>query len=195
MKTKKKIFFVIPTLSAGGAERVISFVAQELDREKFDVTLIIIGFEKDNKYDVSSIPVVYLNKSRVLKGAFPLLIMFQKEKPKMVVSTISNLNVIMGLISVFFSNVIFIGRHTFIIKNPSKNIETKKTNRSKIKSTFNYWNYGNKNLDYFICQSADMKQSIIDVYGIDSKKISIINNPVTQTEIIKNNSSQGAVKK
>jgi len=103
MKDKIKLMFVLPTLSAGGAERVISFVSQNLDKERFNSTLVVVGFKKDNKYEVSGIPVIYLNKTRVLKGIFALIKLISKHKPQIVVSSISNLNVIMGLISIFFS--------------------------------------------------------------------------------------------
>ena len=35
----KKVLFVLPSLAAGGAERVISFVAQNIDPVKFMVTV------------------------------------------------------------------------------------------------------------------------------------------------------------
>ena len=47
-KEKVKVYFILPTLFAGGAERIISFVSQQMDKTKFNVTLIIIGYEKDD---------------------------------------------------------------------------------------------------------------------------------------------------
>lgn len=185
MVNKIKILFALPKLTAGGAERVISFVAQNLDKEIFDVTLVIVGFEKDNKYNVSGVSTIYLNKSRVLKSVFSLINTISKLKPQIVVSSITDLNVMMGLISVFFSNTIFIGRHTFIIKTKTSADKSKNENKSLIKSIFNYGDYGYKRLDYFICQSTDMKQSIINAYGIDQKKIKVINNPITRETILK----------
>ena len=55
MDNKIKVFFFIPTLVAGGAERVMSFVAQNIDKNKFDVTLIVIGFKKNAKYELLSL--------------------------------------------------------------------------------------------------------------------------------------------
>ena len=63
---KKKIIFILPSLVPGGAERVISFVSQNIDKDKFDPILLIAGYEKDTAYDVSHVKVVYLNKSRIL---------------------------------------------------------------------------------------------------------------------------------
>ena len=52
-----KIFFILPSLKAGGAERVISFVSQNIDKDKFKPYLLVAGFEKDSVYDVSNIEV------------------------------------------------------------------------------------------------------------------------------------------
>ena len=45
--SKIKILFILPSLSAGGAERVISFVSQNIDPDKFHPVLLVAGFEKD----------------------------------------------------------------------------------------------------------------------------------------------------
>jgi len=114
MNKKIKVFFVVPTLFAGGAERVMSFVSQNLDKKKFDVTLVVIGFEKDSKYDVSEVSVIYLNKPRVLFGIKKIFNLLVKYKPQVVVSSISHLNIVMGLISKLFPKIVFIGRHATI---------------------------------------------------------------------------------
>ena len=107
MENKVKVFFVLPTLFAGGAERVITFVAKNLDKTKFDITLVVIGFEKDKKYDVSGISVIYLDKPRVLSGVKGIVKLLAKHKPNVVVSSISHLNIIMGLISKLFPKIKF----------------------------------------------------------------------------------------
>jgi glycosyltransferase involved in cell wall biosynthesis len=195
MSKKIKIFFVLPTLYAGGAERVISFVSQNLDKKKFDTKLIVIGFEKDSKYDVSGIPVVFLNKKRVLNGAFALLRLISKEKPQIVVSSISHLNAIMGLISLVVTKTKFIGRHASIIATAESTYQRKPKRSFPLTSVFDYYTYGTKKLDHYICQSTDMKENVMKVYGIDSEKITIINNPVTQIDTIKEKRLSGDVKK
>ena len=68
MVKRKKIFFIIPSLRAGGAERIMSFIAQHLDCSKFEVKLIVLGFEKDSVYLLKNIDLVYFNKNRLLKS-------------------------------------------------------------------------------------------------------------------------------
>ncbi|HLF51302.1 MAG TPA: hypothetical protein VI621_03315, partial [Flavobacterium sp.] len=93
--TKKKIIFILPSLRAGGAERVISFVAKQLNSDIFDAKLIVIGFQKEAVYDVELLNVQYLNKSRLLTSVATLFRVIVKEKPSIVVSSIGHVNIMM----------------------------------------------------------------------------------------------------
>jgi glycosyltransferase involved in cell wall biosynthesis len=189
MDSKINILIVIPKLSAGGAERVLSFLAQNLNRNHFKVTLLIVGFEKDNKYDVSGTNTIYLNKNRVRHAVYSIIKAIKKVKPKIVLSSISDLNIVMGYTSMIFSSIKFVGRHTFIISdNDTSNKQTKN-------SKFDYRIFGLKKLDYFICQSFDMKQSIIKHYGLDVNKLKIINNPITNLQNTKKNNNYSKTRK
>lgn len=192
---RDKIFFVLPTLFAGGAERVMSFVSQNLNKEKFDVTLIVIGHEKEKKFEVTDIPVIFLNKSRVLNGAFAISRIIAKQKPRVVVSCIAHLNIMMGLISVFVPQPIYVGRQAGVPGALANYNRTKKKKKSLIEFIFDYPTFGIKKLNYFICQSEDMKEKLMDVYTIDGKYIRIINNPITQTDVFKTSYSSNIVKK
>ena len=110
MLSKKKILFILPSLRAGGAERVISFIAKQLNPDVFDVKLIVIGFKKDAVYDVESLEVQYLNKTRLLASIGALFRNIIKEKPAIVVSSIGHVNIMMGIFSLFFFKTKFIGR-------------------------------------------------------------------------------------
>lgn len=187
MDKKIKVFFVLPTLFAGGAERVITFVAKNLDKNKFDVTLVVIGYEKDTKYDVSGLSVIYLDKPRVLSGTKELIWLLAKHKPQVVVSSISHLNIIMGLISKLFPKIKFIGRHATITNVAKKYKKPRK--KSLISSLIKFDHIGIKSLDYIICQSSDMKNDFLNIYNIDESRVKIIHNPVTQVNILKQKSS------
>lgn len=188
MNTKTNILVAIPKLTAGGAERVLSFIAQNLDRNKFNVTFLIVGYEKDNKYEVKNTDTIYLNKDRVRHGVFAIIKTIRKVKPRIVLSSISDLNILMGYVSFLFPATTFVGRHTFIIGDNHK-VSIQK------KSKFDLKLFGLNKLEYFICQSNDMKLSIIKYYGLDSEKLKVINNPVTNLSHIKNEQSQSEVKR
>ena len=190
---KIKIFFILPTLFAGGAERVISFVAQNLDKSKFEVTLIVIGFKKDSKFEVKGISSIYLNKKRVLASFFSIIKLLIKQKPQVVVSSISHLNAMMGLISMFFPKISFIGRHS-TITNVAKKYKTRKR-KQRIYSFFNLGSFGLRKLDYLICQSLDMKSDFLSNHEFDENKVKIIHNPITYSGSIKEAHQKNEIKK
>ena len=194
MNSKIKVFFIIPTLFAGGAERVMSFVSQNLNKDKFDVTLIIIGFEKDSKYKITEIPVIFLNKTRVLNSFFALTKILRKHKPKVVVSAISHLNVFMGFISLLFPKMKFIGRHTIVtIADQKFKKEYKK--QTLVKRLGKPVGFGLNFLDVILCQSTDMYNDMKNK-NVPEHKLKIVNNPITDNFKLKSkNVEKGDVTK
>ena len=174
---KVKVLFIIPTLFAGGAERVMSFVSQNIDKNKFDSTLVVIGYEKDNKYEIEGISVRYLNKDRVMSAVVPLIKLFKKEKPQIIMSAISHLNITIGLISVLFPRVKFIGRHTIVSQDTVK-LKVEK-NVSAKRKVIKYLHFAYKLLDVILCQSRDMYNDMKEKYNIPEEKLRTINNPIT----------------
>src|SRR5690606_9690516 len=122
---KKKIVFVLPSLVSGGAERVISFVAQNIDKEKFEPVLLIAGYAKEKAYDVSNVKTTYLNKTRILFTIPSFIVFLTKNKPDIVLSTMSHVNTVMGLLSLFFPKTKFIGREANVL-SIKKHFGTKK---------------------------------------------------------------------
>ena len=108
--SKIKIIFVLPSLKAGGAERVISFIASNLNKQKFESTLMVIGKSEDAVYETEGIEVHFLGKRRVM-NAVPLLFKYLFiKRPQIVMGSISHVNRLLGLLSFFFSNIKFAGR-------------------------------------------------------------------------------------
>lgn len=169
-----KICFILPSLQAGGAERVLSFLANNLS-DNFITTLIIIGFEKDNVYDVSSTKVIYLNKPRLMKSIPALIFKLRAIKPDIVFSSIGHVNLVMALFSFFFFKSKFIGREASVI-SARKKLEKNKSKMPNFIVSFLY-----QNLDYIVCQSKDMLDDFIKLHGISNDKISVISNPMRDT--------------
>ena len=180
MTKKIKIVFVIPSLVPGGAERVMSFIPQNIDKKKFHSKLLIIGYSKDAAYDIKGIEVNYLNKSRVLYAIPSIIIYLIKNKPDIVFSSISHLNVVMALISFLFRKTKFIGREATI-----------SSEYNKVKKRFDIHNFLHDNLynklDMIVCQSIDMSKHIIQRYQIPKAKTIIINNPISNDSSPLNN--------
>jgi len=174
MNKKIKITFILPSLAAGGAERILSFIAQHLDTNKFDSTLLVIGYKKDTVYNLEDLNIIYLNKSRILKGTSNLFRYFKKAKPDIVVSSIVHLNTLIALISIFFPKIRFVSREANVLSVLEKHNPLKKSIFPKFLISYAY-----KLVDRLICQSKDMQNDMISNYGVPINKTVLINNPIT----------------
>ncbi|WP_396590104.1 glycosyltransferase [Allomuricauda sp. R78024] len=170
---KIEITFVLPSLSAGGAERIMSFIAQNINPEKFNSTLLIAGYEKDSAYTVEGIKVVYLNSARVRYSIRAIYSYLKKNKPTIVVSSIAHLNTSIALISIFFPKIKFIGREANVLSV----IKQFKKGNDWFQSFLLKISY--RLFDAIICQSKDMMNDMLTNYGIPESKLILINNPIT----------------
>lgn len=184
-----KILFIIPTLMAGGAERIMTFLSKNLDDIVFDSTLIVIGSQQGVSYDIKNMKIKFLNENRVSYAIPNLIRCIYNEKPHIVMGTVSHLNLVIGLISYLFPKIIFLGRQAAISKISTLHHEGRK----------NYvfdmlLNNSLRKLDYVICQSKDMFDECREGFNIKENKLKIIRNPITDNfkinkiiEIKKNN--------
>jgi len=190
MKTSKiNITFVLPTLKPHGAEKIMSFIAQNLDNNKFNSTLLIIGYEKDAGYKIKGIKLKFLNKFRVLVAVPSLFFYLIKNKPTVVMSSISHLNLVMAFLSIFFKRIKFVGREASVCSVMGLYTEKQIGIYDKlIKIGYNW-------LDAIVCQSQDMVDDLVQNIRINSQKLILINNPITQNNVVKSLNSTNGVKK
>ncbi|MDO5980479.1 glycosyltransferase [Flavivirga spongiicola] len=181
MDKKKKIVFVVPEITAGGAERVMTFLAQNLSKSHFDVSLWAAGYEKNTVYNIDGINVKYFNRPRVLTATPSFFFALLKNRPNIVVSSISHLNTVMGLLSIFFPKTKFIGREANVLSVQAKFYKKRTGILGKIPLT----KIGYKFLDIILCQSKDMYNDMKANQDIPPNKMRIINNPITDAFILK----------
>ena len=98
-----------------------------------------------------------------------------KTSPNIVISSISHLNIAMGLLSVFFPKTKFIGREANVLSIKKQFGKKKKSIIGEISSS----KIGYRCLDIILCQSKDMFNDMKLNYNIPSDKMRIINNPIT----------------
>ncbi|MAU72705.1 MAG: glycosyl transferase [Pseudozobellia sp.] len=173
-----KVVFAIPSLRAGGAEKVMSFLAQNLDTNKFESHLLVIESQKASAYEIEGIKLTYLNKPNV-RSAIPDIYNFiKKEKPEIVMSAIAHLNTMMAFLSPFFPKTRFIGRETTV----SSENNFGKSTPLLLKPLFKL---KPKLLDCIVCQSNDMRDDLLNNYNYPKEKLVTINNPVTKSFVLK----------
>lgn len=188
-KPRIKILFILPSLKAGGAERVISFVSQNLDKTKFECVLVILGDKKSAIYNVEGIDVHFLNRPRLLKSIKPLFRIIAAQNPDIVLGSIAHVNRILTLFRVYFKDTHFVGREASL-----NGIISKYTVHKGFKYHRLYKNY-HKNLDLIICQSHEMAENVKKRFKISSDRINVINNPISsdlplRTNPINNNETK-----
>jgi glycosyltransferase involved in cell wall biosynthesis len=174
--TKTKILFVLPSLKAGGAERVVSFLAKNLDPNVFEIKIAVVGFKKDSVYNIDNLDVTFFNQNRLFNGVYPLYKLIKNKKPDLVFGTIRHVNILLGFYNLIFRNVRFIVREASVMttmlkfSNPKQQIPN-----FLLKFLYN-------KLDAIVCQSNDIKKDLKHELGIKESKLITINNPITQIE-------------
>jgi glycosyltransferase involved in cell wall biosynthesis len=186
---KLDIVFVLPSLAAGGAERVMSLVANTINKNDFNTTLVVIGYEKDKAYNVDGLNIVYLNKPRVSAGVVKLFKFLYKTKPNVVLSCMSHLNTALAILLLYFPKTVLICREANIKKITALYNKTEEQFYERILKKI-----ANKRTNAIICQSKDMAEELISECKMLKSKITIINNPISDEFKLSSNRRQNDVK-
>lgn len=164
---KITIIFILPDLEMGGAERIVTTIANHLPREKFEPKIMLLrkegGYLQLVKNDVE---IIDLKIQRIRNALFPILKQIRKRKPDIVFSGFGEVNAYLSLFIRLFPNTKFIARET--------NVVSKHITRREIKFFYKFYN----NYKKIICQSDDMKIDLLENFNINDSKIIKINNPV-----------------
>ena len=174
----KKIFLIIPNLHRGGAEKFMTFLANNLDKNKFDVSLVLL--EKKGSYlkELSdNVKIIDIGTKKVSKSFFSIIRLLNKEKPDIVFSTLGHLNLLMMMIKPFVNKKIkFIAREASIPSIYNKN--DKKVFNLLYKILY-------PKFDKIVCQSNFMLKDLKINYQISPDKMVVIHNPVDIDKITK----------
>jgi len=179
---RKRLLFVISSLEGGGAERVIVNLINHLDRNKYDVLIVIFEKILDLKNDLNvPIKIVCLNKKSrwdFLKIIIKLRKVINNYKPHCVISFLQYTNIVTVL-----SNLFQRRNYTLIISErnyPRKYLASARfRNLRRWLMSFTY-----KKADKIIAVSKAIKRVLEEDFDIQSEKIKVVYNPVSIKEII-----------
>jgi glycosyltransferase involved in cell wall biosynthesis len=171
---RKHVLFLIPTLTGGGAERVIVTLLNHLDRANFRLTIGVV--DKRDAAFLDELPAdvrfLDLQASRV-RFALPKLIhLIWRLKPDVVFSTLGHLNLALaGVHPILPKKTRYIARETSVV---SEALQDHSAPKAWI------WGYRHffRNLDQIVCQSLDMRDDLAANFSIPVSKLTVINNPV-----------------
>lgn len=164
---KKSILFILPDLNAGGAERIVTTIANHLPKEKFLPSILLL--RKEGLYlDFlqKDVEIIDIKTPRIRHSLKPILQQIRKRKPDIVFSGFGEVNAYLSLFIKLFPKTKFIARET--------NVVSKHVTRREIRFFYKFYN----NYHKIICQSDDMKNDLVENFKIKKEKLIKINNPV-----------------
>ncbi len=171
---RKHVLFLIPTLTGGGAERVIVTLLHHLDRANFRLTIGVV--DKRDAAFLDELPAdvrfLDLQASRVRYALPKLIHLIWRLKPDVVFSTLGHLNLALaGIHPVLPKKTRYIARETSVVSKALQDLSAPKA-----------WMWGYRhffrNLDQIVCQSLDMRDDLAANFSIPVSKLTVINNPV-----------------
>lgn len=171
---KQRALFIIPTLSGGGAERVVVTLLQHLDRARFELTLAVVdtrdaAFRGEVPADVT---FVDLGCTRVLHALPKVLQLLWRTRPDTVLSTLGHLNLALAMLRPLLpGSTRYLARETTVLSYGLA--EYARPQRWA-------WAYRRfyRRFDRVICQSVAMRDDLVTHFGVPAGRATVINNPL-----------------
>lgn len=176
----KDILFLLQNLNGGGAERVVVNLLNNLEKKKYNKTLLLL----ENKGQLIS-NLKYLDKKVVYKDLlknrnlnflinfFKSLLYIFKNKQDIIFTQYHPGKILSFFIPILSRKVKYIYRETNLPQDITK---ISKTN-IRILDKF-FYRYGIKNYTIIVVQSMDMRDKLLNLVPNISEKIVLINNPL-----------------
>ncbi|MGO4708715.1 glycosyltransferase [Chryseobacterium sp. 2TAF14] len=167
MNKKISVMFILPDLETGGAERIVTTIANHLSRDRFEPKILLLrkqgGYLNFLKKDVE---IIDIDTERIRHSLKPILREIYRRKPDIVFSGFGEVNAYLSLFIKLFPKIKFIARET--------NVVSEHVTRKEIKFFYNFYN----NYQQIIAQSDDMMNDLVNNFNIKKQKVIKINNPV-----------------
>ena len=178
----RTILFLIPTLTGGGAERVIVTLLTHLDRSRFKPILAVVdlrgaAFRDDIPPDVE---LVDLQASRVLNALPSIVGLIWRRRPDVVLSTLGHLNLALSMVRPLFPRGLrTVARESSVV---SENLVSSRFPRIWSMLYRRFY----KKHDLVVCQSQHMHDDLTRSFGFPARRSVIIHNPVDMEKIRSN---------
>lgn len=183
---KIKIAFVLSTLTGGGAERVTLNIINSLDKDKFDVHLILLqNYGEYLKQVPSDIQLTILNAKKTLLSFFKLHKFLKILNADVVYATLFHTN-----IALYISTIGLKRKPKIVLRNPTspkRILEEKQI--SKLHVILLKWVYNN--VDLVVAQTPEMKDEIKQYFHVVKTPVQFFMNPLNEKQI--NQSIENAI--
>jgi len=177
--SKTKLLYILPSLDAGGAQKVSIHLLKHLDRTKFSIELLLLlggDWEFSNQLP-ADITVIQKSHKRLATSLPSIFSIVRRRQPNIVFSTLGPLNILIALIIPFLpKRTKFIARESSILSSRNHDERYPALLNALYKALYN-------NFDMIVCQSNYMMSDLERNYRVERKKLTVINNPVNTSEI------------
>lgn len=175
---RTKVLFFIPNLYGGGAERVSVNIIKQLDRDHFDVSLLVLSSEH-SVYDIESMNVnlIELNASKTIYSVFKLRTAIKKMAPDIIFCSLFR-----GHIALYLALYGLACKAKLILRSPNspklllENNQLSLMYRLFIKKAYT-------KADLVIAQTPEMREEIIQHHQIKQEKVHFFLNPIDTMDI------------
>ncbi|MCI5059448.1 MAG: glycosyltransferase [Alphaproteobacteria bacterium] len=173
-----KVLFVLPALEAGGAERVLITLMNNIDREKYEPVFLSVRGEGTLQYLIDpAIPFHSLGQKLSCSSVSTLFRKVKEIGPDVVVSTMAHMNFALLSLKRFFPQTRFIVREAI---TPSFLLQKYKLRGAGIKALY-------KNLypraDLVLSPSQIIFDEFTHDLGMSSSNFQLLRNPVDEEKI------------
>lgn len=177
-----KIALYIPSMSGGGAERVMLALANGLVEKDIQVDLLLNKVDGPYlKYASRKVNIVNLNTSRVLNSILPLSKYLRREKPDVILSAMNYVNIVAVMAQLIS------GSNTKVVLSEHGNLTESKKNLGRIKglviTSLMKWAYRKSHA--IVAVSDGVADALSNELKISRNKITTIYNPIFSQDIVK----------
>lgn len=177
---KKKVFFILSSLRAGGAERVYWLICQHFNPQNYEICLVILNTrDRFLSIDLENVRVIDLNTIKASLSFFNLYRIIKKEKPDAIFTAGGQIDIVVSLLSYFVNVPLLIARSTSIPGERIKYANSKAKLVGELSRRLSLYSRFNN----IICQTQEMKEAWIENKKAPNQKLVVIPNPVNYSSI------------
>ena len=182
---RKRILFLLPSLTGGGAERVFTTLLRHLDRTRFEPHLALLQAQGAYMDDIpKDVPIHDLKVSRVRYALPKILRLIWKLRPQTILATMGHLNIALVSVSHFFP------RNTRLLVREAAMPSEVFKRRKGLKLWQRLYRKLYKHANKVVCPSDAVAKDLKENFGVLREKLVRIYNPV-DVERVRQMASEG----
>jgi glycosyltransferase involved in cell wall biosynthesis len=176
---RKKLFIFRPTMGQGGADRVTLTLLKMLDRQQFELSLVLLRAEGEYIEDIPADVEVISLQAGSMWTAWPAAIrLLQKRRPDIIFSTSSGTNMLVSL-----SHLLAFQRGRLVLSERNIVYHGGLTVKRRIAVLLKRLLYSRA--DLVTAVSACLKDDMVEKIGLPAEKIYVVYNPVLEDPILR----------